>query len=95
MPFLQKWPCTIDNIFTLLFYLTTYPGNHSILIHKDEFMLLLFYSYSTSLGHPLFTHTVYTHWSHFQYFAVISNVVIKNSCVYVFSQCYGYIFRIG
>lgn len=46
MPFLQKWPCTIDNIFTLLFYLTTYPGNHSILIHKDEFMLLLFYSYT-------------------------------------------------
>ena len=76
MPFLQKWPCAIDNIFTLLFYLTIYPGNHSILIHKDALVLLLLYS--TSLCHPLSTHTVYEHLGHFQYFTNISNVVMKN-----------------
>ena len=89
MPFLQKWPCAIDNIFTLLFYFTIYPGNHSILIHKDALVLLLLYS--TSLCHPLSTHTVYEHLGHFQYFTNISNVVMKNLMICIFTALWVYL----
>lgn len=80
MPFLQEWQLTVDIIFTVLFYLTIYSGNPSILIHKylHCVVVVVLQLPSTSLCHPLFNHFVYKHLGHFQYFPIINSVTMNN-----------------
>ena len=90
MPFLQEWQLTVDIIFTVLFYLTIYSGNHSIFIHKDRHRVVVVLQLpSTSLCHPLFNHFVYKYLGHFQYFLIISSVTMNNLTHMYFHRAVG------